>query len=199
MSAPMPRVIGLHGVARSGKDTTAGFLAEYGYERLAFADALRNGLYALNPIVGADNRGRLVRVQEVVDEVGWDDAKAYRLSDEGDPEIRVLLQRLGTEVGRDLISDTVWVDIVLNQIKKGGAGRRFVITDVRFPNELAALRNISAEMWKISRKGYGSVNAHASDAGIDDQYFDVLIHNDSDLETLHTKVTKALLMESVRT
>jgi hypothetical protein len=189
-----PRVIGLHGYARSGKDTVAEFLKPHGYQRLAFADRLRECMYALDPIVGCDTHGRLWRLQEVVDEVGWDEAKGVTLSDEG-PEIRRLLQVFGTEVGRQLIKDSLWVDIVLKQIHAeiNNPGHRFVITDVRFPNELAALRKVpGAQLWKINRAGVNPVNSHVSDAGIPDDEFDLVIENDGTLRDLEYRALAGL-------
>ena len=188
-----PRVIGLHGYARSGKDTVAEFLKPHGYQRLAFADRLRECMYALDPIVGCDTHGRLWRLQEVVDEVGWDEAKGVTLSEEG-PEIRRLLQVFGTEVGRQLIKDSLWVDIVLKQIQgRDIVGHRFVITDVRFPNELEALRKVpGAQLWKINRAGVNPVNSHISDAGIPDDEFDLVIENDGTLQDLKYRALAGL-------
>ena len=73
-------IIGLTGYARSGKDTVANYLVEHhGYTRVAFADAIRDALYELNPYI-ANN----LRVAEVVDDYGWDIAKT-------NPEVRRLL------------------------------------------------------------------------------------------------------------
>lgn len=189
-----PRVIGLHGYARSGKDTVAEFLKPHGYQRLAFADRLRECMYALDPIVGCDTHGRLWRLQEVVDEVGWDEAKGVTLSDDG-PEIRRLLQVFGTEVGRELLRDSIWVDVVLDQISDADEWpeARFVITDVRFPNELEALRKVpGAQLWKINRAGVNPVNSHVSDAGIPDDEFDLVIENDGTLQDLKYRALAGL-------
>jgi dephospho-CoA kinase len=46
------QLIGLSGYARSGKDEAAKVLIEeFGFKRIAFADKLRDFLYALDPIV----------------------------------------------------------------------------------------------------------------------------------------------------
>lgn len=190
----LPTVIGMHGYARSGKDTVAQFLAPFGYKRLAFADRLRECMYALNPIIGADSYGRLIRLRDAVDEVGWDEAKSVVLAKDEDPEIRRLLQVFGTEVGRELLSDSIWVDIVLDQIKEGwreNQSARFVITDVRFPNEevglrtgLGFLRTIDIQLWKVTRPGVNPVNSHVSDAGLADSLFDKVLSNHGTLEDL---------------
>jgi hypothetical protein len=199
----VPTVIGMHGYARSGKDTVAQFLAPFGYQRLAFADRLRECMYALDPIVGADSRGRPWRLQEIVDEVGWDEAKGVTLGKVDGPEIRRLLQVFGTEVGRELLSDTIWVDVVLKQIEEGlkdNPSARFVITDVRFPNEEMGLRTglgflapRDIELWKVTRPGVNPVNSHVSDAGLADSLFDAVLSNHGTLDDLDAVVRAVLL------
>lgn len=193
-----PRIIGLHGYAQSGKDTVAGFLRDAGYQRLAFADRLRECVYALNPGVGVvewedgplSGEVEMARLQDEVDDIGWDRAKVEN------PEVRRLLQVFGTEVGRELIKDSIWVDIVLDQMADGleHDEAKFVITDMRFPNEVTGLlqfgedEGVRVELWKIERPGVGPVNAHVSDAGLADSLFDLIIDNDSSLEDLQAKV-----------
>lgn len=180
----MPKIIGLSGYAQSGKDTVAGFLAELGYERIAFADALRDALYALNPIVRyghpQDGDGiAYVHVQDAVDHMGWDKAKVEYM------QIRSLLQRLGTEVGRNLLGDNVWVDIAMRKVKPEG---KYVFTDMRFPNELEAIRNYRGSTWRIMRPEVSPVNPHTSETAIDGALFDQYVHNDSTLEALREQV-----------
>ena len=77
-------IIGLTGYARSGKDSVAKVLVDhYGFIRLAFADPIRDLLLEVNPILDKGNR-----LSSLVDEYGWDIAKAQ-------PEVRRLLQTLG--------------------------------------------------------------------------------------------------------
>lgn len=188
-------VIGIHGYARSGKDTIAGFLGKsHGFRRLAFADRLRECTYALNPVITWETPSPdQARLQEIVDEIGWDEAKVKYA------EIRRLLQAFGTEVGRELIRDSLWVDIVLDQMYDAwdqDPDQQFVITDLRFPNEVEALRSIpnnsaqEVELWKVVRPGVGPVNGHASDAGLEDDLFDVVINNHGTLEDLEKTVNR---------
>ena len=66
-------VIGLTGYAQSGKDTLASILVErYGYRRVAFADAIREFIYEVNPMVSCSPTGYL---KDLVNLVGWDNAK----------------------------------------------------------------------------------------------------------------------------
>ena len=182
-------ILGVCGFAQSGKDTAAGFLIERGWKRLAFADALRDSVYRLNPIVlswpGISDWPGFshVRVQDIVDNLGWDVAKVEY------PEIRQLLQRMGTEVGRGIYGESFWVDRVLAQIEPG---QNYVITDVRFPNEVEAVRSVGGVIYRIYREGVGAVNGHISDTGVDDLEIDGILLNDGDLADLEQKVLMAV-------
>ena len=103
-------IIGLSGYARSGKDEAAKLLVNgHGFTRVAFADKLRECLYQLNPMCGRgwDTSDRpVVYVQDVIEEYGWD---GYKETEYG-IEIRRLLQRLGTEAGRQTLWDSIWID-----------------------------------------------------------------------------------------
>lgn len=187
------RVVGLHGVARAGKDTLAEGLTRYGYRRVALADPLRRSMYATNPIVQVDSVGRVYRLQEIVNELGWDEAKAAAVDPAtGIPEIRRILQKFGTEGGRDVFGENVWTDLALRQITTPG---HWVVTDVRFPNEVEMIRHVEGMLIKIVRPGYGPINAHASDAGLADGLFDQVIVNDGTIEDLYEKAYRAILRE----
>lgn len=170
-------IVGLMGYAQSGKDTTAQVLTdEFGFTRIAFADALRDMLYALNPIL---DRPDYYRLQDLVDHLGWEAAKGWT------PEVRELLQRLGTEAGRNVLGQSVWVDAAMRKVKPGG---RYVFTDVRFPNEVSAVRDAGGLMWRVVREGTKPVNAHASETAADDVFADVTFLNNGTVEDLHRAV-----------
>lgn len=165
-----PCIVGITGYAQAGKDTAAQVLVEqFGFQRIAFADALRDMLYALNPLATlqrpttfADGAewwsGEIVRpVQDWVDERGWEWAKA-------NTTCRQLLQRLGTEAGRQVLGSDIWVRTALEKINPGG---RYVFTDVRFPNEADAIEEAGGQLWRIERRGTEPVNAHPSETALD--------------------------------
>src|SRR5690349_16198817 len=142
------RIVGLSGFARAGKDETAKVLVEeFGFTQVAFADKLREMLYALNPIVALvewENEDETVQVpwtysqpyqtvQTVIDEYGWN---GYKETVYGD-EIRRLLQRLGTEAGRQTLWDSIWIDAALTGYDEDA---RVVVSDARFFNEFDAVR-----------------------------------------------------------
>ncbi len=182
-------IVGLHGFAQSGKDTIGQELVEkYGFERLSFADIIREAIYTLNPVVSHSPVSGTFRVQGLVDSYGWEWCKTNY------PEIRRLLQVMGTEVGRDLIYPAIWIDGVRNKMRNGD----YVITDVRFANEAEMIRSLrGGVLVKIIRDGVGPVNTHSSDSGLPDDMFDVIINNDGSLEQFLASVEKIASMKSL--
>lgn len=167
-------IIGLSGYANAGKDSVAQILVEkFGYKRMAFADAIRDILYTLDPLT---NNG--LHVKSVVDDYGWDIAKQ-------DIEIRRLLQVLGTEVGRNVFGDDVWVDVLISKLEPMD---KVVITDVRFQNEAREIHNLAGVLWRINRDGVSAVNEHISETQMDQYLFDEIVDNDGSLEDLENTI-----------
>lgn len=205
---PPARLIGLCGYAGSGKDAAAAFLTglpaghpDGPWRRLAFADAVRAGLLALDPAVGVkcepaakeNNEGiEFDFIPVLLSEYiaicgGWDEAKKS-------PEVRRLLQRYGTEAGREIHGDDCWVDVVERRILKnwvdiGPEGQlKFVITDVRFPNERDMIRRRGGIIVRITRPGVGPKNGHVSERLVEEITPDAEIVNDGSLDDLRAKV-----------
>ena len=187
-------IIGLAGYARSGKDEAAKLLAsEFGFKHVAFADKLREMLYSLNPRIDIRqwrNETTLgteyleqtwVDVKNVIDAYGWD---GYKGTEYG-PEIRRLLQRLGTEAGRQTLWDSVWIDAAFAGLLEDA---KVVVSDVRFPNEADAIKARGGEVWRVSRAGIGPANDHASETSLDNYLFDRLVYNDGSLETYRDNI-----------
>jgi hypothetical protein len=166
-------IIGLSGYARSGKDTVAGMLMGiHGYERVAFADTIRTLLFAMDPLVMHNDMS--FRLQDIVESKGWETAKTEY------PEIRRLLQDLGVG-GRELLDDNVWINAALKDFAKED---KVVVTDVRFKNEAARIKNMGGQIWRINRMSIGPANDHISEIDLDDWSFDAIITNNSDMPNL---------------
>ena len=143
-------VIGLHGRARSGKDTVASFiLAQRGGYIYSFADPIRAMLVPL----GIDMRDPYWQKhkEEVIPALGVSP--------------RRLMQTLGTEWGRDLINPELWLILAKQRLLNFGPG--MVIADVRFENEAAWIRSQGGRVVHIERPNIAPVEAHASEAGIE--------------------------------
>jgi len=178
------KIIGIAGFAQSGKDLLAGhFVANHGFERVAFADTLRGMLYETNPIVALvyeDRFREVTRVQSVVDAIGWEGAKSEY------PEIRELLQRLGTEAGRKHIADDIWSRTVFERPHLA----KLVIPDVRFPNEAKAIQDRGGVIIRVKRDGYEPINGHISETAYDG--FDIVLENNGAPEELFASAESAL-------
>jgi hypothetical protein len=177
---PRIQVIGISGYARSGKDTIAEKLAEVGYVRASFADAIRTSLYRLNPKIGMEP------LADRVKRLGWETTKAT-------PEVRELLQRFGTEVGRDMFGENLWIDHLFDSLPDGA---KVVIPDVRYPNEADAITALGGKVWRVSRNGVKAVNGHISDSAMDDYPFEIFIYNDGTIEELYNCVESELHYEA---
>ena len=174
-------IIGLSGYARSGKDTVAGMLMGiHGYERAAFADKIRELLFAMDPLIV--NEGMTFRLQDVIEVKGWEEAKTQH------PEIRRLLQDLGVG-GRQLLGDGVWINAALNGF---GDADKVVVTDVRFKNEAARIKELGGQVWRVNRINVGPANDHISEVNLDDWDFDSIITNNSDMPNLIKQIRKLL-------
>lgn len=164
-------IIGLSGYAQVGKDTVANYLVEhYGFVKVSFADPIREALYKLDPKIRVDELAG-VSLANAVDHMGWEETK--RLSSDA----RELLQRLGTEVGREMFGKDFWVNQGLLRAKEHD---NVVFADTRFVNEAEAIREHGGQVWRIHKDGHGPVNGHPSEVALDDFPFDgILVNNDT--------------------
>lgn len=179
-------LIGLSGYARSGKDTVAGVLRPFGFTRYAFADELRDEVYAATPTM-PDGRG----LASVVDEYGWDAAKT---SSPYAAEIRSSLQAHGVNARNEHGID-YWVSRVERRVagdQIAGAGQLVVVTDVRFRNEAQWIVENGGEVWRVERPGVAAVNGHISEHDLDEWRFDERVANSGSVEDLRQVVTGLL-------
>lgn len=183
-------VIALSGKKRSGKSTVAKRLVEeHGYVEVSFADPLKEVLRRTNPIVYVDHWGdEEWRVQDVLAKYSWDVAK------EEFPEIRQLLQRLGTEGGREVLGPNVWIEPTLariNEYRRGGQ-EKFVVPDVRFRNEATALvHHQQATLVRVERAKADTTDTHPSETELDSYgHFHYTLPNNSSIKALHILVDR---------
>ena len=166
-------IIGLTGYARSGKDSVAKVLVEqYEFTRVAFADPIRDLLLELDPILDKGNR-----LSSLVTEYGWEIAKSQS-------EVRRLLQTLGVGA-RSIIDQEIWV---IKALRSMSDNKNYVVTDVRFKNEMIALKLSAAQIWRVERPGVGAINNHVSESEMSTFEVDQTFINDGSLEDLEAMV-----------
>ena len=169
----MRRIIGFCGPAGAGKDLAASMVP--GGHRIAFADPLYQGLAVMLGVPEAVLRDR--------------SAKERPLADFG-ASPRELLQTLGTEWGRELIRDDIWLRVAYwrwEQLAAGGISL-IVVPDVRFENEACLIRENGGEVWMIHRPGVEPVAAHSSEEGLPLRLIDRLVVNDGTVDQLRERV-----------
>lgn len=166
-----PVLIGLTGKARSGKDTVAKLLQKHNaLQTISFAEPIRAALRGMMHLTDEHFHGKLKE-----QELEWLGKSP-----------RQLMQLLGTEWGRHLVNENIWLLLAQRQIEAAHKiGLPVVVTDVRFENEAKFIREQGGVLWHIYRNGVESVNSHASEAGVAFDYAqDFSIENNSTLEEL---------------
>lgn len=165
MTIPPNRFIAFTGRAQSGKTTSAKFLESRGYQRISFADPLKDMLRVLTPVVDKHRRPGVLCGKSV----------------------REALQTLGTEWGRKLIGEDIWarhmiarIDLLIGDFHDG-AIKGIVIDDCRFDNEAELLSGAGATLIKVCRESE-EVMDHESERGVSDRLIHYVIPNNG-LET----------------
>lgn len=179
-SAPGPgcKLIGLYSpFPGCGKTTVAKALAPYGYERISFAQPLRDMLEPFIRGLGLEGTSWLT---------------SPSLKDEPIPGLNVssrhLMRTLGTEWGRSCVHPDIWPTIALSRVKKiiwGGGS--VVIDDVRFPNEAVLIKKHGGQLWRVERPDATAASEHPSDTSMADwvlEDFDEVIYNSGSLKCL---------------
>lgn len=136
----MTNVIGLVGLKQHGKDTAADILVkEYGFKKGAFAKLLKN---ICMEHFGLSQEQVYGSRKEVPDE-RWRDSKGNARTP------RFILQHLGTQGFRDIDPD-YWVKAFFRSYSDG---EKYVVCDVRFPNELEAIISRGGKIWVVDMPG----------------------------------------------
>lgn len=165
-------IIGFVGFIGSGKDTAADYLVNFhGFRRDSFANTLKD---AVSAVFGWDRvllEGRTKEAREWREQV--DQWWAARL-DMPDLTPRLILQRWGTEVCRKGFHDDIWIASVENKMRK--TSDNIVISDVRFPNEIAAIRRAGGLVVRVKR-------------GPDPEWYDLAIEQNKGSESANIQLT----------
>jgi hypothetical protein len=140
-------IIGIAGFQGSGKDTIADYLQNiHGFKRDSFAATLKDSVAAVfgwdrELLEGRTKESRAWR--ETVDHWWADRLNIPNLTP------RLVLQKWGTEVVRKSFHDDTWIASLENKLSK--AHNDIVITDVRFPNEILAIKNAGGVVIRVVR------------------------------------------------
>ncbi len=171
-------LIGLAGRAGSGKTTVANYLYDrHRFCPLAFANPIKHALMMMFDMTLHQLDGNTK--EETIDWLGRSP--------------RYLMQTLGTEWGREMVHEDLWLMLAtrnLQSCKKNWIEvfrcKPFmaVYSDVRFENEAAWIRDRGGVVAHVVRDT-GRSSEHASEAGVELIDGDWRIDNDGSLDDLH--------------
>lgn len=178
-------LIGLCGAAGAGKGSVAARLVEkHDFLEMAFADPL----YAAVAVITG------LPVESLKDRA----TKEKPLAACGGKSPRQMLQLLGTEFGRQMIHEDIWVmRTMLAVLSARRADRQgVVITDVRFDNEAVAIREEGGVIFEVVRPGAACLASdaagHASEAGISREHILATLVNAGTFDDLNATVDEAV-------
>lgn len=156
-------LIALTGKAGSGKTTIAQELERRGFVRLRFAGTLK----------------AMLRVLGLTAEQVDGDKKSEPCDLLGGKTPREAMQLLGTQWGRELIDEDLWVRATMREAASYLAdGQDVVIDDCRFENEALAMHDFErGYVVGLTRKGEGIEGDHASERGLPSYMVDVHAYN----------------------
>ena len=207
----MSKIIGVCGFIGSGKDTIADYLVNlHHFRRESFANTLKD---AVAQVFGWDRtmlEGRTKQAREWSEQV--DPWWAERL---GIPHLtpRFILQQWGTEVCRKNFHDDIWIASLENKLRNSKDD--VVISDCRFPNEIAAIKKAGGivvrvvrgaepewyqlavsrnrgpngnSSWALSGRRLEQLGIHASETSWVGTKFDAVLDNNGTLEDLYQQV-----------
>jgi len=207
-------IVGVCGFIGSGKDTIADYLTNfYGFRRESFANSLKD---AVAQVFGWDRtmlEGRTKQAREWREQ--RDEWWSERLGMEITP--RWILQYWGTEVCRKGFHDDIWIAALENKLRNSKDD--IVISDCRFPNEIASIKNaggivirvvrgpepkwydaaVSANRgpngnmtWAVSRAKLEKLKVHASETAWVGTDFDHVLDNNGTIDDLFNQVKNIL-------
>ena len=215
-------IIGVCGFIGSGKDTVADYLVNFHeFRRESFANTLKD---AVSNVFGWDRtmlEGRTKQAREWREQV--DPWWAERLN-MPDLTPRLMLQLWGTEVCRRGFHDDIWIASLENKLRN--SKDNIVISDCRFPNEIASIRKagglivwvkrgelpewydaavsmnkgeVGNMSWSISKEKIAKLGIHASETAWVGTKFDAELDNNGSIDDLYTHVKNLVSSHLVAT
>lgn len=189
-------LIGICGPAGSGKDTLAdGIAAMDVYFKYAFADPIKaaiNVMFGFGPVHWQNREWKEEPMPWLSRQLTREDVPEVpgAIGEFACPSPRSLMQSLGTDWGRDMVDQELWLKIAQQKFAKvnttaqmqGGRiiGLGMIIPDVRFNNEAQWIKDAGGLLLQIDRPSLEPIseNSHASEAGLDPALIDAVIVND---------------------
>jgi hypothetical protein len=141
-------LIGIVGFAGSGKGSVSDILRDrWGFSKIAFADSVKDAVSTIfqwprELLEGDTETSRQFR--ETLDP-WWSQKLGY------DVTPRLMLMKMGTEAGRKIFHEDLWLLNLSRKINMLPADSRIVVSDARFPNEIDFIRKSGGKIVRVIR------------------------------------------------
>jgi hypothetical protein len=170
-------LLGISGKARAGKDSTADYIIKtIGGSKDSFARPVKEVVKAAYGFYEDQLYGNQ---KDTIDEYwGITPRHAFQL--------------VGTDLFRAQVDKDFWVKAFLRSIKdKEGL---LIVPDVRFPNEVKAIKDNGGQVWRVIRKDFPTPkDEHISETILDDyKDWDLVIKCNTGLDRLHRLTQQAI-------
>lgn len=141
------KIVAINGTIGSGKDTFSKVFIDNGYQRVSFAESLKDAVSVIfgwdrEMLEGNTEESRIIREQE---DTFWTNKMGRPVTP------RWVLQNLGTDVLRKHFHDNIWLFSLEKRILNMDSDK-IIITDCRFPNEVKLVREQQGIIIEVQRK-----------------------------------------------
>lgn len=140
-------IVGLVGFIGAGKGSVADILVErHDYIKESFANSVKDSVSA---VFGWD---RSLLEGDTAESRAWRETPdkwwSEKLGKTFSP--RLALQLMGTEAGRDVFHEDLWVHTLMRRCENA-PNKNYVIADVRFSNEIKAIQKAGGKVVRVRR------------------------------------------------
>jgi energy-coupling factor transporter ATP-binding protein EcfA2 len=181
-------LVGIIGPKQSGKTTVFNYLNTLGYSQYAFADPIKRGLQEMFGFTNEQLWGSEEQ-KEAVDEY-WGISARRMMKLVGTELFQFDIHKY-TQPGEFDFNRKVWVykfkKWYNSEIAKN-PDLKLVVTDMRFPHEAKAIKDMGGLIIKIDRPSIKRTDTHASETEYQIVKEDIKIINDSTLENYYKKL-----------
>lgn len=219
----MTNLIGISGKAGSGKDLIASIIQYLIWKNKVELGELTNYTQTLEDFIRRSHNSHLIdwevikfadKLKDIVclltgctrDDLEDREFKSnhkFRFENKWYGSVREFLQYFGTDLIRKNLGDNIWVYATFVDYKPKKLSEynpsKWIISDVRFPNEVEAIKDRNGIIIRINRNNslFKSV-VHESETALDNyDNFDYIINNDGTIEELTFKVREILVKENI--
>jgi hypothetical protein len=180
------RIVGFVGTKGVGKDTAANVLVfRHGFVRRKFAQPIKEacGIIFQLPQDHFEN-----------------DSHKERVNARHGISPRQMMQMLGTDMFRRMVDVDFWIHHFQDWCADQPDDTKVVVTDLRFQNEIDAVKRLGGLVVCIKRQGgegrHRSIDNHITESGIEFlKGVDVYVENDGSVEDLWLNIEKNVLYE----